>query len=210
MSLRPVAFVFFECISRINFRVFYHHPVSCNLGYNRCGCNGQHLGIPFYDGLLRQIQFLDLDCVKQQIIQRIFTGISKLLFQIADRPAHGQFGRLQNIDLIDHLMVCHTDAPGDRVFFDFDEKLLPSLFRKFLGIVYSQYTKFLRKHHSRRNHRTGQRSSAHLVDPGDAPVALLMQFFLRHFHFNEPLLLFFKPFFLGHSCASFVGISAGL
>ena len=54
MSLRPVAFVFFKCISRINFRVFYHHSVSCDLGYDRCGCNGQHLGIPFYDGLLRQ------------------------------------------------------------------------------------------------------------------------------------------------------------
>ena len=82
VSLRPVAFVFFKGISRINFRVFHHHSVSCDLGYDRCSCNGQHLGIPFYDGLLRQIQFLDLDCVKQQIIQRIFTSISKLLFQI--------------------------------------------------------------------------------------------------------------------------------
>ena len=86
MGFRPVALVLFKGVSRIDLRVFHHHPVPRHLGDDGRRRDGQNLGVSFNKRLLGQFQFFDLDRIEQQVIQRLFACIRQLLFQVVDRP----------------------------------------------------------------------------------------------------------------------------
>ncbi len=107
--------------------VFGHQVVAVSLGKHGCGSNGIRDGVALYQGLLRERNTSQLECIDQEIIcGRPERG---------DGDRHSSFCCLKDVYDVYLIRLDLTDGKGDRRFAEFACDLTPAFCGELFGIV---------------------------------------------------------------------------
>src|SRR5690606_2470555 len=103
-----------------------HLGIAVHLGDDRRGADARHAVVAADDGFRRHAQFRAAIAVDAHE----FGNDGERL----DRPAHGQHGRLQDIERVDLRRRAYAYGPGQRAFADDEIELLAPRGVELLGI----------------------------------------------------------------------------
>ena len=139
-----------------------HQAIPRHFGHDRGRCDGQAERITLDDGAERDGAIGQSNRVNEQTI--------RLRSETGQRTTHSQAGRFKNVELVDFFVARRTNPDADRAFGDRDVELFPLGFSQELGIVASDQPAPSWQDDGRRDHRTGQRTSARFIQAGDPTI----------------------------------------
>ncbi|MHC2378377.1 hypothetical protein ACVIHA_002752 [Bradyrhizobium liaoningense] len=185
MSRHRVALVIRESVARVTHVERPHDGVALDFREDRGGGDAGGLGVPFDDGLLRDVDFLQPLRIDQQVLRRQSKPPDCTLHSLDACPI--------DIDRVDLLDLDERHRPTLRLFLDLLREFFASCGVEFFRVVDSDYPRARFQDHGASGDRPGERAHSGLIHACHGMMACFPQRGLEAEHLAEALP--FRPMF---------------
>ncbi|MET4717252.1 hypothetical protein ABIF63_001358 [Bradyrhizobium japonicum] len=179
MSLHRVSLVIREAVAGVMRVEHPHHRVALDLRKDGGGSDAGGFGVAFDDRLLRDVNFLQLLRVDQQMLRRLTQSLDRTLHRLDARPI--------DVDRVNLFDLDERDTPTLGLFLDLLREFFASRGVKPFRVINSDYPRAGFKNHGGSGDRPGERAHAGLVHACHRTMAAFPERRLEAKHFAKAL-----------------------